>query len=111
MASYSRGNWMANIKLNFAMYGIDTAGKDFGGNIFIPYDQHVSELGNRIGQGLKTNLTIADVSISYLLNRRTNMQIEAGITTRNERNNIWNKQMQYFYIGIHTGLRNIYYDF
>jgi hypothetical protein len=111
MSSYSTGNWMAEIKMNFAMYGIDTAGKDFGSNIFIPYDKRVSELGNTIGQGLKTNLTTADVRISYLLNRHTNMRMEAGITTRKESNTNWDKQMQYIYFGIRTGLRNIYYDF
>ncbi len=111
MASYTRGNWMANLKMNFAMYGADTAGKDFGKNIFIPYDQHVSELGNKIGQGLKTNLTIADASLSYLLNRRTNMRVEAGVTLRKEQNAKWDKQMQYVYFGIRTGMRNIYYDF
>jgi len=111
MASYTRGNWMANIKVNFAMYGADTAGMDFGKNIFIPYDQRVSDYGNEIGQGLKTNLTTTDVSISYLLNRRTNMRIEAGFTARKESNTNWDKQMQYVYFGIRTGLRNIYYDF
>jgi hypothetical protein len=111
MGSYTMGNWMATIKMNFAMYGIDTAGKDFGKNIFISYDHRVSEYGNEIGQGLKTNLTIADVCFSYLLNRRTNMRIEAGLTTRKENNKDWDKQMQYIYFGIRTGLRNIYYDF
>ena len=111
MASYTRGNWMANLKMNFAMYGADTAGLDFGKNIFITYDHRVSEYGNEIGQGLKTNLTIADASISYLLNRRTNMRIEFGITTRSERNDQYNKQMIMVFGGIKTGLRNIYYDF
>lgn len=111
MGSYTMGNWMATIKMNFAMYGVDTAGKDFGKNIFISYNNRVSEYGNEIGQGLKTNLTTADVCFSYLLNRRTNMRIEAGITTRKENNKDWDKQMQYIYFGIRTGLRNIYYDF
>ncbi len=111
MGSYTRGNWMATIKMNFAMYGLDTAGMDYGKNIFISYDHRVNEYGNEIGQGLKTNVTIADISFSYLLNRRTNMRIEAGITTRKELNKQWDKQMQYIYFGIRTGLRNIYFDF
>lgn len=111
MGSYTMGNWMAAIKMNFAMYGVDTAGMDFGKNIFISYDHRVSEYGNEIGQGLKTNVTIADISFSYLLNRRTNMRIEAGLTTRKELNKQWDKQMQYIYFGIRTGLRNIYFDF
>jgi hypothetical protein len=111
MASYIRGNWMATIKMNFMMYGLDTAGMDFGKNIFISYNLRVSEYGNEIGQGLRTNLTSTDISFSYLLNRRTNMRIEAGITTRKESNANWDKQMQYIYFGIKTGLRNIYYDF
>ena len=93
------------------MYGVDTAGKDFGKNIFIPYDKRVSEFGNEIGQGLKTNLTIADASISYLLNRRTNMRIEFGVSTRNEKNDHNNKQTFLIFGGIKTELRNIYYDF
>ena len=39
------------------------------------------------------------------------MRIEAGLTTRKENNKDWDKQMQYIYFGIRTGLRNIYYDF
>lgn len=111
MASYIRGNWMVHLKLNFAMYGVDTAWMDFGKNIFIPYNQHVSEYGNEIGQGLKTNLAIVDFNISYLLNRRTNLRLEAGFTNRKEHNTKWDKQMQFIYFGIRTGLRNIYYDF
>jgi len=111
MASYIRGNWMVHLKLNFAMYGVDTAGMDFGKNIFIPYNQRVSEYGNEIGQGLKTNLAIVDFNISYLLNRRTNLRLEAGFTNRKEHNTKWDKQMQFIYFGIRTGLRNIYYDF
>jgi len=111
MTSYTRGNWMANLKMNFAMYGLDTAGQDFGKNIFISYDNRVSEYGNFIGQGLKTNLVTTDVNFSYLLNRRTNLRIVTGITIRNEQNNSWTTQMNYVYIGIQTGLRNIYYDF
>lgn len=111
MASYTRGNWLAEIKINTALFGSDTAGKDFGGNIFISYDQRVSELGNKIGQGLKTNLLTTETRISYLLNRHSNMRIEAGITFMKESNTQWDKKMQYFYFGIRTGLRNTYYDF
>lgn len=111
MASYTYKNWIANIKVNVALYGLDTAGQDFGKNIFLSYENRYQELGNKVGQGLKTNLSIADMNLSYLLNRRTNMRIQAGITLRKEQNYKWDKQMQYFYFGFSTGLRNIYYDF
>jgi hypothetical protein len=111
MASYTTGNWMANIKMVVAMYGADTAGKDFGKNVFLSYEDHVSELDNKIGQGLKTNLSVIDASVSYLLNRRTNMRIELGITSRNEQNAWYDKKMFWIYAGIRTGLRNLYYDF
>ncbi len=111
MASYTTGNWMANIKTVFAVYGVDTAGKDFGKNVFRSYYDAVSELNNKIGQGLKTNLSVIDASVSYLLNRRTNMRIEFGITSRNEHNNHYDKQMFWIYGGIRTGLRNLYFDY
>lgn len=111
MGSYTLNNWMFKAKYNQAMYGTDTANLDFGQNVFLPYMQHVSELGNKIGQGLKTNLTMMDMSVSYLLNRKTDMRMEAGVVLRHEFNDKWDKKMQYFYFGIHTGLRNLYYDF
>jgi hypothetical protein len=39
------------------------------------------------------------------------LRLEAGFTNRKEHNTKWDKQMQYIYFGIRTGLRNIYYDF
>lgn len=110
-ASYTTGNWMANIKTVFAVYGVDTSGKDFGKNVFISYTKAVSEFDNKIGQGLKTNLNVFDGSVSYLLNRRTNMRIELGITARSENNSHYDKQMIWIYGGIRTGLRNLYNDF
>lgn len=111
MASYTKGNWIAAVKMVVAVYGADTSGKDFGKNVLLSYDNHVSELDNKIGQGLKTSLAVADASVSYLLNRRTNMRIELGITSRTERNDWYEKNMIWVYAGLRTGLRNIYYDF
>lgn len=111
MGSYTFNNWMLQAKATIAMYGADTASLNFGQNVFLPYTQHFQELGNTIGQGLKTNLNTYDITVSYLLNRKTSMRIEAGMMVRNENNADWEKKMHYFYFGIRTGLRNLYYDF
>jgi hypothetical protein len=111
MASYRRGNWQADFKINLAMYGADTAGLDFGRNVLIPYGNYVNEFDNDIGQGLKTHLTTTGATLSYLLNRRTNLRIEAGTVLRNETCDLFIKKTTLFFFGIRTGLRNLYNDF
>lgn len=111
MADFTYHNWMARFKTTFAMYGADTAGIDFGQDIFVPYTQHFQELGNTIGQGAKTHLNQVDLSLSYLVNRRTNMKIEAGIASRSLTSQPFDQKTSLIYFGVKTNLRNLYYDF
>ena len=111
MADYQLRQWELSFKTTYAIYGSDTAGRDFGQNIFIPYDRHVTELGNSIGQGLKTQLNTTDLKIAYLLNPRTNMRIEAGISSRKLHTELSDQNLFLFTIGFRTSLFNIYDDF
>jgi len=73
------------------MFSADSAGLDFRINSCITCNHRVNEYGNETGRGLKTNLTISDASILYLLNWSTNRSIEFDINTRSERNDQYNK--------------------
>lgn len=48
-----------------AVYGTDTAGSNWGGNIFLNYDTHEQEYNNFIGQGVKNNLLLNDLVLSW----------------------------------------------
>jgi hypothetical protein len=100
-----------NVKYVWAGFGLDSAGIDFGKNIFRNYLDHPNEYGNHTGQGLYTTLNQLDMSVSYLVNPSTNMNLFVGATMRREKNSKIDNQYTYFSFGFRTSLRNLYYDF
>ncbi len=61
--------------------------------------------------GRATDLKFNNVMAAYIFNPRTNMQIYAGATFRNENIFFDWKQNNFWYIGIRTYLQNSYRDF
>ncbi len=74
-------------KAIIAEKGIDTAdATNWGGNIFLPYTTRESEYNNQIGQGVKQNIFIADLTASYQW--KHNMFFELRYIRRNEKINV-----------------------
>ncbi|MFN0274419.1 MAG: hypothetical protein ACKVPJ_01640, partial [Chitinophagales bacterium] len=48
-----------------AVYGSDTAGSNWGGNIFANYLDYEQEYENHTGQGIKNSLLLNDLVISW----------------------------------------------
>jgi len=69
-------------QLNYALYGLDTLGSNWGKDIHIAYTSREQEYGNRIGQGVKTNLLIGQFMASYML--RHNLFIDLNLLYRRE---------------------------
>lgn len=69
-------------QLNYAQYGLDTLGSNWGRNIHQSYLTREQEYGNRIGQGVKTNLLIGQLMASYML--RHNIFVDLGLLYRRE---------------------------
>lgn len=57
-----------NIRLtvSYAETGLDSAGRNYGADLFKSYDTHYQDYGNRIGQGDKTKIAYAECYISYM---------------------------------------------
>jgi hypothetical protein len=108
---YNYKRFFAEFKFNYVIYGADSAGIDYGKDIFIPYDKHPNEYGNFIGQGIKTTLTYKDFRISYLVNPATSMNISIGVSDRTETTSLINKHSTFVYFTFRTSLNNFYYDF
>ncbi len=64
----------------FTTYGNDTNGSNWGKNIGLDYKTKQQEYGNEIGQGVKTNLYIFDITSSYMI--KHNMFIDLQFTYR-----------------------------
>lgn len=96
-------------QLMYARYGLDPEGTNYGQDIFKPYNTRVSDYGNSIGQGLKTNLYFAEGRVSYLLNPKYNLRLELGGVYRRE-SNITTKNTGLITFGLRSTFRNLYQD-
>ena len=113
IARYRKDRWTADLKIIHAKHGGEIAGDttNYGSDIFMSYDENFKELGNEIAQGNTTNLQIIDLRVGYLVNPRTNMKLELGITNRVSKDLYSTDKNQYLFFSFKTDLQNLYYDF
>ncbi|HEV7229806.1 MAG TPA: hypothetical protein VGO45_00675 [Bacteroidia bacterium] len=78
MLNYRVKRYIFEIKGVAALTGIDTAGINFGQNIFLPYSTHPSDFGNHVGQGRKMIVGTAELRIGYLIIPSLNLKAELG---------------------------------
>jgi hypothetical protein len=98
-------------KCVYAFYGGDSAGTDFGKNIFISYVNRPSDYGNYTGQGFQTTLITASLRAAYILDTRMNLKIELGFADRIIQTSSMSKQTPYVFLGVRTDLSNLYNDY
>lgn len=107
--------WQAQTKTIVAKYGADYQGDlaSYGHNIYLPYSMppRVSEYGNHLGQGNATTLLFNESKVVFLLNPRMNLQLEAGVVARRQKNEHQTTQTLMFLAGIRTNLYQFSLDF
>ena len=54
-------------QLNYARYGEDSTGTNWGKNIMLSYNSRENEYGNTIGQGIATRLFYGELTLTYQL--------------------------------------------
>jgi len=91
--------------------GRDTGSVNLGNDIFKPYDTRKNEYGNRMFQGLSSTLNSVEFRIDYLVNPKTNFNIELGAAMRTFKNDRSNDQSLLVFFGLRTSLENYYFDF
>lgn len=98
-------------KCTYAIYGGDSAGTDYGKNIFISYSNRPGDYDHYTGQGFQTSVTMISLRGAYMLDTRMNLKIELGIADRIERSTYLTKQLPFVFVGIKTDLSNLYDDY
>lgn len=63
------------------------------------------------GQGVKTNIYFGDLKLAFVLNKKTNLRIEGGLTYRSEKNYQKKYEDIVATIGVRMSFRNLVYDF
>jgi hypothetical protein len=122
MLNYRYRRIGVELKANLLQYGADTirivngqaVNQNFGQNIFLPVTESTlpNVFGNKVHQGLKTNVLYAEFLLTYLINVKTNMRFELGITQRVfDHAKISPENGSWIRFGFRTNLPNRYYDF
>lgn len=111
--NYRFRRFFVELKVNYAVKGIDSSAFNYGGNVFrsdatsfiFPNNAAVTTT-----QGLKTTTMYQDFHVGLLVNPATNFNIVFGISNRifiaDKTTNT-----RFIYFGIRTSLSNFYYDF
>lgn len=108
--NYRFRRFFVELKVNYAVKGIDSSSANFGGNIF-KSDNIVSNYGVvTTTQGVKTTTLYQDFHMGLLVNPATNFNVFLGLSNRvfvtDKTTNT-----RFIYFGIRTSLSNFYYDF
>ncbi len=91
-----RDNFFAEGLFMFARYGRDPDSLNLGGNIFRSYKNPAMDYGNTIGQGIRNNVFLQDLSVGFILNRKMNLRASLNYLFRhsfNEQNGSLNEHV------------------
>ncbi|MDF3078932.1 MAG: gliding motility protein RemB [Sphingobacteriaceae bacterium] len=111
IVNYSYGKFRVSLQGNHATYGLDPTGENFGKDILLSYNTRQGNYGNEIGQGIQTTFNYLDGRVSWLVNPKTNLRVEAGAVYRKEANSVFSDKTTWFTFGLRSSFRNIYQDF
>ncbi|CAN5898136.1 hypothetical protein BH11BAC7_BH11BAC7_18450 [soil metagenome] len=120
MLSYSNKGFTITGKLVGARYGLDTAGRNYGQNIFLSYTTRTSTVPNRplerdfnhkLFDGVGTNIFYAELRTSYKFNTAFPLRIELLAGARAENNLLGSKKSAYVQLGLTLPLWRSYRDF
>lgn len=111
---YKYGDFFIHVHISSAILGTDTAGIDFGQNVFMSdanayFTPVVGK--NKLRQGQKTTINYFDVSVGYMISYASNLNIAIGFTNRSVDSNAGHVDTQFVYLALRTSLTNTYFDF
>ena len=112
-ADYKIKKWALHVQLMKAKYGggFKSDSISYGNDIFISYNNRPSDDGIKMYQGNLTNLDYRKVTISYLINPKTNFKIETGIISRLFTDENGSSTSNFVFFALKSDLFNRYYDY
>ena len=84
--NYRWRNIFAELKVQYAKLGRDTTNSNLGNDIFKNYESRTQEYNNRMFQGIESTLNSVDLRLNYLINPKTNFNLELGVSSRQFQN-------------------------
>ena len=109
--NYRWKNLFAEIKFQYAKMAQNIGDLNLGNDIFESYETRTFEYKNYMFNGRESKLNSFDFRIAYMVNPKTNFNIEIGTVLRKFNYSIGQDDSQLIYFGIRTSLENYYFDF
>ncbi len=109
--SYTKKRWVFEGMTTIAKIGLDTSFTSVGQDVYQPYNNREQDYGYETGGGLSTDIINSTLKVSYLLNAKSQMLLQLGVTNRMYKNKYANESNNMFFIGIRTAITNRYTDF
>ena len=113
LINYRWKNFIIDGKIIFSKYGDNINGDpaSYGNDVYDNYTDRPYNFGVEMYQGNLTTVNIKNFNIAYIVNPKTNLKINLGVTLRNFKNEDGELQTQFINFGIKSDLFNHYYDF
>lgn len=108
---YQHNSFSVEAKMLYVIFGKDSGGVNFGGDIYKSYSRipHIS--GNYITQGALHTLLISELKTCYLFDTRTNLRAEISLQHRIQTIESFRNTTFFIQVGLRTALYNLYRDF
>ncbi len=107
---YLKGRFSGKARLILSKKGEDTDTVSMGGNIYKSYALRPDDYGISLLQGEETDISVINVSFSYLINPEYNLMFKTGVYYRKEKNSVYTKENNIIYLGISSCIFNSFYD-
>jgi hypothetical protein len=109
--TYQKKRWLIEGMSTFARVGLDTnSTSSVGQDVYLPYNLRAQGYGYETGGGLATDIMSNTLKVSYLINAKSQMMLNIGVTNRMYKNSGFDANNNIFFIGLKTGLINRYND-
>jgi hypothetical protein len=111
--NYRWKNFFVEARILGSVIGTDRILENDGNNVYNDYNNHGSEYGHRLLDGDRVTLIYNEFRINYLVNPKTNLNIELGVRGRSykEKDFDYSTDSRFVYLGLRTSLENLYFDF
>jgi len=106
--SYSIGKFDFRGEVDYAKYYLDLATLYEGNDVLFP---DLTTQYSNTSTAVNTNFKYAQGTVSYLINPKYNLRIEAGATYRDEQNSQYSSKTMLINFGLRSTFRDLYTDF
>ncbi len=103
--------WIFDARLIHSQVGEDRDSLAYGGNIFVPYFQRVSDYGNVTGQGVKATILLTTLDVSYVIGHNFFLDFHFLARKKDSDDPNRNERTLYGGIGLRANIGNKRLDF